>query len=82
MCQHSRLITTAGAYFQYMMRAVEKLGADAKLAFAKIGVLMASSGISRKPTAGIPKFSLDTLAQKESTPDAMARRGKLVKAAI
>lgn len=40
------------------------------------------SGISRKANAGIPRFSLDKLAPKESTPDAMARRGKLVKAAI
>ncbi|MBL8524868.1 MAG: ferritin-like domain-containing protein [Betaproteobacteria bacterium] len=39
----------AGAYFRYMKRAVEKMGADAKLAFAKIGVLMASSGKSGKP---------------------------------
>ncbi len=39
----------AGAYFRYMKRAVEKMGADAKLAFAKIGVLMASSGKSSKP---------------------------------
>ena len=39
----------AGAYMRYMKRAVEKMGNEAKLAFAKIGVLMASSGISRKP---------------------------------
>ncbi len=39
----------AGAYFRYMKRAVEKMGAEAKLAFAKIGVLMASSGKSAKP---------------------------------
>jgi hypothetical protein len=39
----------AGAYFRYMKRAVECMGAEAKLAFAKIGVLMASSGKSRKP---------------------------------
>lgn len=40
------------------------------------------TGISRRADVAIPRFSLDTLAQKESTPDAMARRGKLVKAAI
>ena len=34
----------AGAYFRYMKRAIEKMGGEAKLAFAKIGVLMASSG--------------------------------------
>jgi hypothetical protein len=39
----------AGAYFRYMKRAVERMGGEAKLAFAKIGVLMASSGKSRKP---------------------------------
>ena len=39
----------AGAYFRYMKRAVEKMGSEAKVAFAKIGVLMASSGKSSKP---------------------------------
>jgi hypothetical protein len=39
----------AGAYMRYMKRAMEKVGADAKLAYAKIGVLMASSGRSGKP---------------------------------
>lgn len=39
----------AGAYFRYMKRAIEKMGGEAKLAFAKIGILMASSGMSRKP---------------------------------
>ena len=40
------------------------------------------SGISRRADVAIPRFSLDKLTPKESTPDAMARRGKLVKAAI
>ncbi len=39
----------AGAYYRYMKRAIEKMGGEAKLAFAKIGVLMASSGKSGKP---------------------------------
>ena len=39
----------AGAYFRYMKRAIEKMGTEAKLAFAKIGVLMASSGKTGKP---------------------------------
>ena len=39
----------AGAYFRYMKRAIERMGGEAKLAFAKIGVLMASSGKSGKP---------------------------------
>ena len=39
----------AGAYFRYMKRAIGKVGGEAKVAFAKIGVLMASSGKSGKP---------------------------------
>ena len=39
----------AGAYMRYMKRAIEKMGNEAKLAFAKIGVLMASAGKSGKP---------------------------------
>ena len=39
----------AGAYFRYMRRAIDKMGGEAKLAFAKIGVLMASSGKTAKP---------------------------------
>lgn len=39
----------AGAYLRYMRRAVEKEGLSAMLAFAKIGVLMASSSRTAKP---------------------------------
>ena len=39
----------AGAYLQYMKRAIERLGDEARGAFAKIGMLMASSGRSGKP---------------------------------
>jgi hypothetical protein len=39
----------AGAYFKYMRRAIEKLGDEAKLAFAKIGILMASAARTGKP---------------------------------
>ena len=39
----------AGAYLRYMRRAVENHGTEAMLAFAKIGVLMASAGRSGKP---------------------------------
>jgi len=39
----------AGAYFRYMKRAIDKVGSEARLAFAKIGVLMASSGKTAKP---------------------------------
>jgi hypothetical protein len=39
----------AGAYFKYMRQAVERMGTEAKIAFAKIGVLMASAARSGKP---------------------------------
>ena len=39
----------AGAYFQYMRRAIEKAGDEAKIAFAKIGILMASAARAGKP---------------------------------
>jgi hypothetical protein len=38
-----------GAYLKFMKRAIERCGNDARAAFAKIGVLMASSGRSGKP---------------------------------
>jgi hypothetical protein len=38
-----------GAYLRYMKRAVERHGNVARVAFAKVGVLMASSGRNRKP---------------------------------
>jgi hypothetical protein len=38
-----------GAYLQYMRRAIAERGDPAKAAFAKMGVLMASSGRSGKP---------------------------------
>ncbi|MBV8464670.1 MAG: ferritin-like domain-containing protein [Burkholderiales bacterium] len=38
-----------GAYLKYMKRAIERLGDEARLSFAKIGVLMASSSRSSKP---------------------------------
>ncbi len=39
----------AGAYFRYMRRAMERVGTEAKVAFAKIGLLMANSGKAGKP---------------------------------
>lgn len=39
----------AGAYLQYMKRMIGNLGDDARTAFAKIGMLMASSARSNKP---------------------------------
>ena len=38
-----------GAYLRFMKRAIERFGLEAKRAFAKIGVLMASSARSSKP---------------------------------
>jgi len=39
----------AGVYLQYMRRAIERLGDEARAAFARIGTLMAASGRSGKP---------------------------------
>jgi hypothetical protein len=39
----------AGAYFRYMRRAVERAGDEARIAFAKIGILMASAARAGKP---------------------------------
>ena len=39
----------AGAYYQYMRRAIAKLGDEARIAFAKIGILMASAARVNKP---------------------------------
>lgn len=39
----------AGAYLQYMKRMISNLGDEARTAFAKIGMLMASSARSNKP---------------------------------
>lgn len=38
-----------GAYLQYMKRAIERRGDEARAAFAKMGVLMAASGRAGKP---------------------------------
>jgi hypothetical protein len=38
-----------GAYLRYMQRALERSGDAARAAFSKVGVLMASSGLSGKP---------------------------------
>ncbi len=39
----------AGAYYKYMKRAIAKAGAEAKIAFARIGVLMASAARTARP---------------------------------
>ncbi len=38
-----------GAYLRYMHRALDRSGDSARAAFSKVGVLMASSGLSGKP---------------------------------
>jgi hypothetical protein len=65
----------AGAYLQYMKRAIEKLGDEARTAFAKIGMLMASSSRSGKPlhptNLHVSKdlFPHDTVQSKLPDPD-------------
>ncbi len=60
----------AGAYFKYMKRAIEKLGDEARLAFAKIGILMASAARKGKPMhptnlhVNKGMFPLDTVQSK------------------
>src|SRR5512147_195501 len=39
----------AGAYFRYMRRAIDRVGDEARIAFAKIGILMASAARTGKP---------------------------------
>ena len=39
----------AGAYMRYMRRAMDRMGNEAKIAYAKIGLLMASAGKAGKP---------------------------------
>lgn len=65
----------AGAYFRYMKRALERVGSEAALAFAKIGVLMASSGKTAKPLhptnlhVNKSLFPNDTVQSKLPNPD-------------
>jgi hypothetical protein len=65
----------AGAYLQYMKRAIEKLGDEARGAFAKIGMLMASSSRSGNPlhptNLHVSKdlFPHDTVQSKLPDPD-------------
>lgn len=69
----------AGAYLRYMRRAVEKEGLSAMLAFAKIGVLMASSGRSGKPLhptnlhVNKEMFPGDTIQSKLPDPEWLER---------
>ncbi|HEX4858491.1 MAG TPA: acyl-ACP desaturase [Usitatibacteraceae bacterium] len=69
----------AGAYFRYMTRAVERMGNEAKLAFAKIGVLMASAHRSAKPLhptnlhVNKELFPQDTVQSKLPDPEWLER---------
>ena len=65
----------AGAYFKYMRRAIEMLGDEARLAFAKIGVLMASASRAGKPLhptnlhVNKQMFPADTVQSKLPDPE-------------
>jgi hypothetical protein len=64
-----------GAYLQYMKRALLNLGDQARSAFAKVGVLMASSGRSGKPLhptnlhVNKTLYPEDTIQSKLPNPD-------------
>lgn len=64
-----------GAYLKYMKRAIDKSGDVARSAFAKVGVLMASSGRSGKPLhptnlhVNEKMFPHDTVQSKLPDPD-------------
>ena len=68
-----------GAYLRFMKRAIERGGAEAKRAFAKIGVLMASAHRTGKPmhptnlhvNKGL--FPLDTVQSRLPDPDWLQR---------
>ncbi|QDQ27352.1 ferritin-like domain-containing protein [Chitinimonas arctica] len=67
-----------GAYLKYMKRAIERLGDEARYAFAKIGVLMAASGKSGKPMhptnlhVNQSLYPLDTIQSRLPDPDWLA----------
>jgi hypothetical protein len=69
----------AGAYLKYMRRALERDGAAARDAFAKIGVLMASGGRGGKPLhptnlhVSRALFPNDTVQSRVPDPDWLER---------
>ena len=65
----------AGAYLRYMKRAIERAGDEAKLAFAKIGVLMASSARSGKPLHPTNLHVNEALFPNDTVQIAPARSG-------
>lgn len=68
-----------GAYLKFMKRAIERAGDIARLAFAKIGVLMASSARSGKPLhptnlhVSQVHFPRDTVQSRLPDPDWLER---------
>lgn len=68
-----------GAYLKFMKRAIERAGDIARLAFAKIGVLMASSARSGKPLhptnlhVSQAHFPRDTVQSRLPDPDWLER---------
>ena len=69
----------AGAYFKYMKRAIGKAGAQAKISFARIGVLMASAARTARPLhptnlhVNKSLFPLDTVQSKLPDPEWLQR---------
>ena len=69
----------AGAYFKYMRRAIERVGDEARVAFAKIGVLMASAARTGKPLhptnlhVNKEMFPADTVQSKLPDPEWLER---------
>ncbi|MEW9898615.1 ferritin-like domain-containing protein [Chitinivorax sp. PXF-14] len=68
-----------GAYLKYMKRSIEQFGIEAKRAFAKIGVLMASGGRAGKPLhptnlhVNESLFPNDTIQSRLPDPDWLER---------
>lgn len=64
-----------GVYFRYMQQAIERQGDEARAAFAKVGVLMTSSGRSGKPMhptnlhVNAEFFPQDTIQSRLPDPD-------------
>lgn len=64
-----------GVYFRYMQQAIERQGDEARAAFAKVGVLMTSSGRSSKPLhptnlhVSADFFPNDTVQSRMPDPD-------------
>lgn len=69
----------AGAYLQYMKRAIQQYGDEARRAFAKIGVLMTESARTRRPLhptnlhVNKALFPNDTVQSRVPDPDWMER---------